>query len=116
MSERLSGHLGSDIKSRLLRSGTIGPTETFESLLRSMTSGGAQLCLYRGTSSCRRTGLWLANRGVNPNPIRGLQLPGFYYAAPAPAVPASWGWTAPQYGTDSAVNFTGLVQARGIVW
>ena len=41
---------------------------------------------------------------------------GFYYADPAHSVPANWGWTAPQYGADSAANFTGLVQARGIVW
>jgi hypothetical protein len=40
----------------------------------------------------------------------------FYYADPAHAVPANWGWSAPAYATDSAANFSGLVQARGLVW
>lgn len=53
--------------------------------------------------------------GVSPT-ASNREIDKAYYADPAHAVPASWGWTAPQYGTDSAVNFTGLVQARGIVW
>ena len=40
----------------------------------------------------------------------------FYYADPANSVPASWGWSAPAYSSDSAANFSGLVQARGVVW
>jgi hypothetical protein len=40
----------------------------------------------------------------------------FNYADPASSIPSSWGWNVKPTNTDSAANFSGLVQARGIVW